>query len=298
MKTITASIAASLLLLTPSLGLANESCEPESFTLYGGQSIPVGSVEVIDYKGADGNPETLYVTYKTTGDWYLTEVHLYVETEEPTSRLIPGHAPYKSGDIGYTQEYTFQVALPDLACGDTIYLQAHAAVVTLVNGVVEVGETAYGGEITKPRKGAWYGNIEYTLRCCGVTENGDCKSETAWAGNTRGGGNGWWFYYDATVGGLQTIWAGQTINVGTVSVLDGKVTIILTGGSTFQNTDENVKIQGYYEGTLPTQRPAPGGFTTHKGTYSSTTVVINLGTDYDFYAIHLDVVACPPIDSE
>jgi hypothetical protein len=294
MNTMTASIAASLLLFTPLLGLAKDACETKIYPLTGGQSLPVGSVEVVDYKGADGNPESLYVTYKTTGDWYLTEVHLYVQNEAPATRLVPGHAPYKSGDIAYTQEYTFKVTLPSLACSDTIYLQAHAAVVSLVDGVVEVGETAYGGDITKPRRGAWYGNIAYTLQCCGVPESGVCKSQTAWAGNTEGDGSSWWFYYDASAGGNQPILAGQKVNAGTVVVANGTITINLTGGWKLQNVSENVKIQGYYSDELPSTRPAAGKFTTHKGQYSSTTVVINLGidTNYDFYAIHLDVEYC------
>lgn len=209
------------------------------------------------------------------------------------SRLIPGHAPYKSGDIAYTQEYTFKVTLPDLECGAVIWLQAHAAVVTLVDGEVELGETAYGGDITKPKKGAWYGNIAYTLQCCDVPGNGKCEGETAFGGDIRpSGGGAWWFYFDTTGAECQTIWAGQTINVGTVCITEGCIDITLTGGWKLENVAENVKIQGYYEGELPTRRPAAGQFTTYKAQHTGSTVRVNLGTDYDYYVIHLDVEKC------
>jgi len=115
----------------------------------------------------------LYVTYNTTGDWYLKEVHLYVGLgDAPTGRLEPGHAPYKSGDISYTQSYRFTVPLAGfvVTCDETtLWLQAHADVVRLNeegNEVPDSGETAYGGDIVKPKKGSWYGNIEYTVQCC------------------------------------------------------------------------------------------------------------------------------------
>lgn len=140
--------------------------EPQVYTLWGGKTIRVGTVTVSN----DG--EKLYVTYRTTGDWYLKEVQLYVLNYEPKERLAPGLAPYKSGDISYATTYTFIVPLSDLSyevtCDETtLWLQAHAAVVKVVDGTVVQGETAYGGVINpNPPQGSWYGNIEYTVQCC------------------------------------------------------------------------------------------------------------------------------------
>jgi hypothetical protein len=85
----------------------------------------------------------------------------YVLNTEPTERLTPGQAPYKNDTLpDGTQSYTFTVPLDDLefgACGETLWLQAHAAVVQIVDGQVVQEETAYGGTVTKPPQGSWYG---------------------------------------------------------------------------------------------------------------------------------------------
>ena len=132
---------------------------------------------------------------------------------------------------------------------------------------IDAGETAE----------LWFGNN---------IEEQQCQTETAWGGNTAGGGTAWWFYYDDSVGGEQTIWAGQTIDVGTVEVSDGTVSITLTGGWELLNDDEAVKIQGYDEGELPDERPPAGQFE-----YKGTDLTVSIGC-YNYYAIHLDVQLC------
>lgn len=113
--------------------------------------------------------------------------------------------------------------------------------------------------------------------------NGECGEQTAWGGATEGSGSAWWFYYDASIGGSQTIWAGQHYNAGTVEVVDGIVNITLTDDWELQSVAETVKIQGY--NTIPTSRPAAGQFD-YKGT-DLTGIYVGA---YAFYAIHLDVV--------
>ena len=260
-------------------------CPPVAYDLWAGMDILVGNVTVWN------DAENLYVQYNTDAPWYLTEVHLYIQTEPFTSRLAPGRAPYKSGDISYASTYTFTIPL-QWECDVTIYLQAHAAVVKIVDGEVVDEETAYGGDITKPGRGAWYGNIAYTI-CCAPPPPPKCQYETAWGGNSEGSGAAWWFYYDVSVGGVQTIWAGQHINVGTVKVEDGCVYINLTGGWELSDIDidgklvtESVKIQGY--DSIPDTRPAAGKFTTYKG---NDLTVCEIG-GFAFYAIHLDVQLC------
>lgn len=141
-------------------------------TLWGGQYINVGTVTVWN------NATHLYVRYDTTDSWYLTEAHLYVGTgTPPTKRLIPGKAPYKSGNISPIQSYTFVISLSQftIQCDNTtLWLQAHAVVEKIENGYVTQTETAYGScdGIIKPKKGAWYGNIQYTVQCCEGQEEG------------------------------------------------------------------------------------------------------------------------------
>ncbi len=115
-----------------------------------------------------------------------------------------------------------------------------------------------------------------------------CKTETAWGGNTAGGGSAWWFYYDASGDAVQTLWAGQTKEAGTVEVIDGMVYITLTGGWELQDVDEPVKIKGY--DNIPIERPEAGLFT-GEGTYKGEALTVDIG-EYAFYAIHLDVKNC------
>lgn len=264
---------------------------PQVSTLWAGQTINAGTVTV------SNDEDNLYVTYATQNGWLLTEVHLYVLDEEPTQRLTPGQAPYKSTLMNATT-YTFTVPLTGATCGETTkWLQAHASVVKLDNGGTVVdSQTAYGGTVTKPNKGSWYGNISYTIQCCEPNGGEACTGkETAFGGETKGGNwQPWWYYYDntATGGGSQTIWAGQTINVGDVTVSctgntgsdDCTIKIFLTGGWGLQAVDESVKIQGYIATSLPTSRPIAGQFTTYKGTDLEVTV-----SYYPYYVIHLDV---------
>lgn len=145
--------------------------EEEEVSLTAGQHIDVGSIVV----GNDG--EYLYVTYKTTGDWYLTEVHLHVLEEDPGKRLPPGLTPYKS-EVDKEKEFTLKVPLSSFVsdfenqCDElSLWLQAHAVVKKIVDEEVVQEETAYGGEIVKPRRGAWYGGFPFTIKCCEPCED-------------------------------------------------------------------------------------------------------------------------------
>jgi hypothetical protein len=105
--------------------------------------------------------------------------------------------------------------------------------------------------------------------------------DTAFGGNASGAGSSWWYYYDGT--GVETIWAGQSKNAGTVEKIGGNLVITLANGFELNpEVSESVKIQGYT--TLPADRPAAGQFKTYKGT--SLTVPVG---SFPFYVIHLDV---------
>jgi hypothetical protein len=120
------------------------------------------------------------------------------------------------------------------------------------------------------------------------------RSETAWSWGTRYVSQGNWATYtsysDLTNG--VTIYAGQTIDIGTAKLGDdGIITITLKDGWELQNVSESVKIEGY--ASVPkSENPKIGQFS-NKGTSLTPTVGI-----YEYYGIHLDVrkyekVTCP-----
>ncbi|WP_282037909.1 hypothetical protein [Saccharicrinis aurantiacus] len=114
---------------------------------------------------------------------------------------------------------------------------------------------------------------------------GDCRLETAWGGTSQENGSAWWFYYDASVGGQQAIYAGQfAVDGAYVEYVDGKINIVLGNNMALIDDNEAVKIQGY--DTLPTSRPSGGHFS-----YKGTDLSVMVG-DYMYYAIHLDVAVC------
>lgn len=125
------------------------------------------------------------------------------------------------------------------------------------------------------------------------------QEETAWADgvryNTDHSGN--WATYTGYAGVEKTVtlYAGRTIEAGTVTITpEGdmvKITINLENGWMLQvdEEDDAVKVQGYVD--APSGNPAPGQFETYKGNELEFTVPA-----FNFYGIHLDVrkeVDCP-----
>ena len=121
--------------------------------------------------------------------------------------------------------------------------------------------------------------------------NGNGGNETAYGGDTEGAtGTGWWYYFDTEGAQDQSVWAGQTNEIGTVTVLESSandevtITIDLSNGWKLQEGDDDaVKIQDYTRSDIPSSRPPSGQFE-HKGTDLTVTVPKN-----DIYVIHLDV---------
>ena len=126
------------------------------------------------------------------------------------------------------------------------------------------------------------------------------EGETAWAanGNTPGElrytNRGNWATYVAYAYAEKTttLFAGQTIDVGTVSfsaVVGGQVTITvtLTGDWEFEDVAENLKVQDY--ANAPSGNPAPGLFA-HKKTCdpdeSTCGIVVPAN---NFYGVHVNV---------
>ncbi len=134
--------------------------------------------------------------------------------------------------------------------------------------------------------------INYELRdicevCTGPTE-------TAWANGPRYTPKGNWATYTPYVANSTiTLFAGQTINIGTVhlsAVVNGQVTMHfeLTDAWQFQAVSESLKIQGY--ATPPSGNPAPGQFANKFDALGSVWEVTIPAANY--YGIHLDVQHC------
>ena len=162
---------------------------PQCQTLYAGKSTAAGSVCVTNDK------THLYVTYSTTGDWYLDDLHLFAGTSlslmpvTKTGNPKIGNFPYVFEDLD-TQAYTFSIPLGDLGASDpcasprTLALAAHAALVRRdAGGYVYQTETGWGNGNQLNVKGSWAMSFTYTTRCPPTTPDGPVtyRCETAYA---------------------------------------------------------------------------------------------------------------------
>ena len=140
-----------------------KSCgDPIQKDLLAGQTIGVGEVLI-------SNSEThLFVTYNLTGNWWLSESHLFAGNIEDASFTKSGNPqigkfPYH-GQHDLTQHYTFTIPLEDL--DDPISIIAHAVVVKRENGQITETETAFGEGITEFIGNRWGWIISYKLQSC------------------------------------------------------------------------------------------------------------------------------------
>jgi hypothetical protein len=135
--------------------------DPTIETLWAGQTIDSGTVAVWN------DEDNLYVQFRTTGGWTLTETHVHVATslaDIPTNDQgvpVPGQFDYSATHANITT-YTYVIPLtwPE---GSDLVIAAHASVALM----------DAGGEAI--------------------------QTETAWGGDHPGGGARWWFYLTHTV---------------------------------------------------------------------------------------------------
>ena len=173
--------------------ISEASCgESKVVTLTAGQHIDVGTITV-------SNDETnLYVIYETTGNWVITETHLYVGPEagiplNNSGNPRIGHFPYHGVD-----DEPFTIPLADL--GDDFVIVAHAVVDKVINGQTVQSETAFGcGEFTFPGN-RWGCYFDYEKQECEEEEciivfgrkEGGNQTECL---NSSLGWSSWFFYY-------------------------------------------------------------------------------------------------------
>jgi len=107
-------------------------------TLFADQDIDVGTVSVWN------NDENLYVTYNTIGGWEIVETHLHValdKEEIPHTKKgnpIPGQFDYSMCHVPWVTEYTYSVSLGDWESCDKLYIAAHAKVVHITQGCINL----------------------------------------------------------------------------------------------------------------------------------------------------------------
>jgi len=142
-------------------------------TLYGGQTIDVGTVTV----GIDDETDYIYVKYETTDGWYIAETHVFVGTDgsqipvnKPGNPKI-GHFPYST-----THSYgdgTTVVTYPTIPYvpGQAFVVATHAVVYTL-DGEEETA-WSWNEEATRfsGKRWGWFLNFSY---------NGVPPSETSY----------------------------------------------------------------------------------------------------------------------
>ncbi len=126
-----------------------------SINFFAGQGILVGKIDVTT------QDDELFVKYTiNNNEWCITEVHIYISTEEP-KKAAPGKFPYKQENLDCLSEYSEVVSFSDLNVedGDSVYIAAHA-VVNSVSG--NETETAWAEGTTKFKTG-WGSYFTYTI---------------------------------------------------------------------------------------------------------------------------------------
>jgi hypothetical protein len=286
--------------------LTNEFCGPDvyysSYTNYTNSPSGFTSVGYVDMV----NNETLIFLYLSSSIGFYNlpdniDIGFYTASL-PSSKPDPSgmHYHYTTGSTVIT---SYGIELPignifienlgsfsSLKCGEPVYILIHYDALDAMGNPVDVWSGNYG---YMSENDWWFKYIAYTPACC-VT----CSSETAWGGNTAGPDRrAWWKYFRVSNGLTQNIYAGQNVNIGTVTFnpINRTLDIKLTDGWVLDIIDENadgisdnntIKIQGY--NILPSVRPAPGLFTTYKGNNLTDIHVAS----YSYFAIHLDVKIC------
>ncbi len=124
-------------------------CAPKGVTtLYGGQHIEVGFVDVVENEGE------LTITMQTEGGWTLHEVHVAVSLTPEGLASAPGRMPYKAENLGGIGEYQITVNLVELGYDyeSPLYIATHAVVMHPTEGE----ETAWGFGTRYGVGWAWY----------------------------------------------------------------------------------------------------------------------------------------------
>ena len=126
------------------------NCDSDGIvTLWAGKTMNAGTVTVTQ----DAN--NLYVEYKTSGTWKITETHLNISTSKFTQRGAPGQYPYSSSNGTGVTSYKYTIA-KTWSAGTKLYFLAHAVVKQSWGNYCGSSQTAFGGTVVSPQCGSWY----------------------------------------------------------------------------------------------------------------------------------------------
>jgi len=283
-------------------GFLKSNPDPLQFDLIAGQNYTVGTVTFVPV-----NNDQFQVCFQTTlEDWYFTEINFHIADDFAKIPKNPQGSPtigqFEWKYLGDSTDYhCFTINYADypalgLACDMELVFAAHAVVKNIVDGVILDDETAWVDGIPFREKGSWATYAYVTIPCEG-NGGGDCKDETAFAGDI--GVNimdkGAWFWYFANPGedaATFNIYAGQNNLVGTLTWDNGDFTIVLNAfNAEFYNAEENLKIGG---SNTPFTERLKGNQYGYKTNETGTSASGYYGEIYDYYMVHLDLYACLP----
>lgn len=247
---------------------------PKVVEFLAGQHINVGSITVGNDK------DNLYVIYKTTGDWYMNQTHLYVGSLEglpknKSGNPIPGQFPYKTTHTPRVQEFTYEIPLSSLT--PCFVVAAHAEVVKLDgSGNVIQSETGWGNGTPINPKGNWGTYFDYCVQYCPpppqpcVIEPGAFRTQTQGGWGTKAEGNNPGTYRDANFAGAFPL--GLTVG--------STYTLKLTSSQAVQT----FLPQGGSPGSLITNYLNPTS--TSAGVFAGQVVALTLSVTFDLYDLN------------
>jgi hypothetical protein len=132
-------------------------------SIFGGQTYYVGDLETTN------DEDSLYVTFTTTGDWYLGHTHLYVGTlaglpVNNSNAPVIGQFTYQTAHTPYVTSYTYAIALSSLP--SCYIIAAHSEAHRVVNGSTVQSETAWSSGTQFPNTTRWGWYSSYCTQVC------------------------------------------------------------------------------------------------------------------------------------
>lgn len=159
---------------TITLGHGSGLClsDTSSFHLMAGQNTIIGELEV------SNDDRNLYVTYRVSSDWVITESHLYVGSldEMPTNPALtplPGKFPYnvEHGELSFL---TYTVPLNSLNSDlDCFVIAAHSSVRRVDGTGDNAEETAWSEGVEFPNANRWGSYSDYCKQKCETEDEND-----------------------------------------------------------------------------------------------------------------------------
>jgi len=137
---------------------------PEVYALWADGRDSIGTVSV------SNTPETLYIKYNVTDNWWLDETHVHAalrlkDIPQMRGQPVPEKFEFHATHDPRVQAYTYPIPVkPEWEDGLELYICAHAAAVQLdKKGKVKQRQTGWGGDEDYPGKN-WAKYIKYERR--------------------------------------------------------------------------------------------------------------------------------------